>query len=982
MEGVPDHKPPRPSAQRCPRIPPQGEGALQAHRYELRDEGHFEWGHHVIWWSSSTPPENPVHESKVSAGGPDAGHRHLVARRSPERLCREGRSQHDTPHLRGPETLRGVESCHRHEEAQPTPAGPAVQASIHRRCSSPSPTQRLCHQDRPDGRLPSHRVQRGSAEVVRIRVEGSEVPVRSASLREPHEPVVAHACLEPNHPLSPPPGDQHRRVRGRHADPGRLGCQSEDGHSCNGQSAHRVGVAHQLRQKRPRAPTEDRVPGLHTRPFRMAGDRPPSVEAAPDCSRAQQGVQIPARPPEDLGQSRGPGDFGFESGASSSYLCQAGSHRDSVSGEQGRILDHHDIVTKGQRGSRNPGGVGETSQATPIHPTPDSGGSHGCVPAGDGSGPDESIEPASPRGYRVLVDESRKPRAHQRPGTPSGIPRTQEMGPNASEPGGVAQNGQHGSSFVCAQGHREGSGTEEAGEADRAPGATPQHHPGTVLHPVHRECSRRQGIPPGLPLDPATDRRCIGHHGPGGEAMALHLRRVTGDPSDPGIEGGADHPDMEISSVVAAPEERSARDGPHASTTHEHRTSCVCCQIRRHGTLELLFQEVLKVPDSHRALILPDRTARAMRPAYNRVRCHLLQSPQHQNVFSPAFTVAVLDAPTSLSPRPESVTSPFRRMMNWLWDLFTEPKSLSSKIFKEMTKERSTRPPRRAKATVNIKLLIERVAAPPPSSYLALRNKAILLYIVASGRRPHNASVARAPSASNIFGKKAICFTEFRAKNDGSRVGNFNFIPAASCEEIDPVHTFLQLFGCLEYQSLLADFIALTPLVDREMVPLFLYRVGRGPSKGSVRPLSADAISNVVSKWFEVAGVDKDARGNTVYPKFLRNTQSARMKIAQVPDVIRKLTCAWALTDVSDAFYFSDDGRPSQLTDFLLGLSDNPGISLGMSPESALASWLTPEICAMHPDAPLPSHEPNPVVRSSIEALVPKFRTGGRNLGT
>src|SRR3989338_3980171 len=179
MEGVPDHKPPRPSAQRCPRIPPQGEGALQAHRYELRDEGHFEWGHHVIWWSSSTPPENPVHESKVSAGGPDAGHRHLVARRSPERLCREGRSQHDTPHLRGPETLRGVESCHRHEEAQPTPAGPAVQASIHRRCSSPSPTQRLCHQDRPDGRLPSHRVQRGSAEVVRIRVEGSEVSVRS-----------------------------------------------------------------------------------------------------------------------------------------------------------------------------------------------------------------------------------------------------------------------------------------------------------------------------------------------------------------------------------------------------------------------------------------------------------------------------------------------------------------------------------------------------------------------------------------------------------------------------------------------------------------------------------------------------------------------------------------------------------------------------------------------------------------------------------
>src|SRR3989338_2540714 len=131
MEGVPDHKPPRPSAQRCPRIPPQGEGAPQAHRYELRDEGHFEWGHHVIWWSSSTPPENPVHESKVSAGGPDAGHRHLVARRSPERLCREGRSQHDTPHLRGPETLRGVESCHRHEEAQPTPAGPAVQASSH-----------------------------------------------------------------------------------------------------------------------------------------------------------------------------------------------------------------------------------------------------------------------------------------------------------------------------------------------------------------------------------------------------------------------------------------------------------------------------------------------------------------------------------------------------------------------------------------------------------------------------------------------------------------------------------------------------------------------------------------------------------------------------------------------------------------------------------------------------------------------------------
>jgi hypothetical protein len=306
----------------------------------------------------------------------------------------------------------------------------------------------------------------------------------------------------------------------------------------------------------------------------------------------------------------------------------------------------------------------------------------------------------------------------------------------------------------------------------------------------------------------------------------------------------------------------------------------------------------------------------------------------------------MLDAPTQATARPDTVTAPFQRTYNWLWALFHDQRLLMTKMTKEIVKSRSSRPPRRAKCSVDIKTLTTFIARVQLTDYMMMRDKAILLYLITSGRRPHNATVASTPLMHHIFPGKAILFQEFRAKNDGARVGNFNFVPAASVPALDPVATFIELFATEEFQALKADYITEHPLTPHDMIPLFLYRVTRGPQKGSVRQLSADAVSNIVARWFEKAGVARDPLGRLVHPKFIRSTQSSRMKIGQLPDVIRKLTCAWALTDVSDAYYFSDNGRPKGLTDFLLQITDDPGIHLGIPPTQALSLWITPESCA------------------------------------
>src|SRR3989338_11157306 len=158
----------------------------------------------------------------------------------------------------------------------------------------------------------------------------------------------------------------------------------------------------------------------------------------------------------------------------------------------------------------------------------------------------------------------------------------------------------------------------------------------------------------------------------------------------------------------------------------------------------------------------------------------------------------------------------------------------------------------------------------------------------------------------------------------------------------------IHLFNSSEFQQLYLDYRTQNPDVSQEVIPLFLYRLSRNyknAQKGEIRPLTADTISNIVAHWFNLAAVQTDVLQRAVHPKHIRNTQSTRMKIAQVLDVIRKLTCAWTIEDVSDAYYFGEIGRTKQLTDFLFRISDDPGISFGNSPTEAIKSWMTPESC-------------------------------------
>ena len=385
--------------------------------------------------------------------------------------------------------------------------------------------------------------------------------------------------------------------------------------------------------------------------------------------------------------------------------------------------------------------------------------------------------------------------------------------------------------------------------------------------------------------------------------------------------------------------------------------------------MESLFEQVLQVQPDVRRLILADRTAAQMKGAYALLRENVAAAPTCLSIFHPASTATILEKRTRAEnlttrgkepTRPQTVTSSYRRMLNWLWTLFNDQRSLLSKITKEVIKQRTLTPTKKGKPSVDIRTLIQFLSNYETTSFIDLRNKAILLYVLASGRRPSNAVCAMTPLQEDVFEGRGIAFTEFKSKNDGSRIGNVNFVTSASNEKIDPIGCFLSFFRTVEFQELLDDYRAQNPNVRVDMIPLFLYRVSRGTNNGQVRPLTADSVSNIIAKWFELAEIKTDKLRRKVHPKHIRNTQNARMKIAQVPEVIRKLTCAWALTDVADQYYFSDDGRPKQLTDFLLTISEDPGIRIGMDPVEALNNWITPESCTT---AESNRREQNSVVR-------------------
>jgi integrase len=359
--------------------------------------------------------------------------------------------------------------------------------------------------------------------------------------------------------------------------------------------------------------------------------------------------------------------------------------------------------------------------------------------------------------------------------------------------------------------------------------------------------------------------------------------------------------------------------------------------------LELLLETVLGISPASRDVVLPPRSLSSLQNVYGSLRALCLEATHHLDVFSVSFIAVLFQQVSAGLARPAYRCDELRRLINLLVTAFVKPMRLMPSISREVIRLGTSAFPALKKAFVDVPAIVRYLRSSPiPSDYLALRDRCILLYLLCSGRRPSNAVAARVPIPSNIWPDRAILFREMGAKNDPRRSGNYLLLDSASVPEVDPVGHFQRLFALPTFIELVQDYRSRHPGLPADLTPLFLYRVTRGNSVGHAVPLKADSCSKVVSRAFAAAGCSLDPMGTTVLPKFIRMTQYTRMRMANVPDVIAKLTGAWSVSDVGERYYFSPDGRPKGLTDFLLHLSDLPPISLAMNPAVAIESWLSP----------------------------------------
>jgi hypothetical protein len=348
-----------------------------------------------------------------------------------------------------------------------------------------------------------------------------------------------------------------------------------------------------------------------------------------------------------------------------------------------------------------------------------------------------------------------------------------------------------------------------------------------------------------------------------------------------------------------------------------------------------------------RRLVAPDRSLASLKNTFAQFKAALLATPHESDPFDLAFSARFMITVAEGCPRPAYRCSEARRLLGLLWTMHNQPHKLLSRVHGELIKTRTTEAPKRRKALVDTHKVIDHLAArDPPSSFLELRDLCIALYLLASARRPSNAAAARVPANDEIWPGRAILFREFGAKNDSARTGNCLLIDSASSPAVDPVRWFEAYLTHPEFVRLRDSFREENPLVPFDLTPLFLYRPNKGRFSNQTRQLSAERCSTIVRALLKQAGADRDPTGRKVCPRFIRRTQLSRMRLAGIPEVIIKTVGAWTISDVSDRHYFSDDGRPIGLTNFLFHLDETPSITVQSDPAEAVNNWLTPAALA------------------------------------
>src|SRR3989338_8234435 len=789
----------RATGKRCQGLPSESPKRPPEGSQQVGSRQHNSWSRNAVWWASPTTEQHSLSPILQLNKRTKPCHRSVVDGRHQQGLHQTREGKDDASHLRSTKIIGRIENRDRPPSTQQIPPRPALQASDNHGSRSSSIPPRILHQDRHNGRIPSRRVQQASPRMDGFHLERQDLQVSRHGLRESlisMAPITDHGSSNQNIETS---RSDTTDLRGRHINNVTNKSQMHKGHEEGIQTPDLTRMEHQLQQERSDPNPIDRISRVHPGYNGQSEDRHPQEETKGNQPRGGTNEPGFIHTPQVSSQSTGIDLIHLQSDTPSPSIHETTFDRAAEgSHEEQRLETHVHLVSPietGPGGSNQPNTV-STSQ---NHRPSDRGRDQDrCLPDRHGRCPSETIgENALPHtGIYGNPDEAEP--AYKRPRTQGSSRCDKEMGTTASGQDRSPEDGQHSCLVLCDETLRQDPYPTEVGDALDEAMYPQQNHSMPTIHNISTEFLGRQPIED---VREASDRASTsegnGGSRPGSSTIPEHSIHCEGTNHDEALTRCYSNSTMEVSSVVADAQQRGDRDEAGPSTAYCGKSTCAGCQVWRHGTVELLFQKVLGVDANTRSLILADRTANQLKNAYDLLRSHVQGGSQpHGLIFHPANMAAILDKATrsGQTARPETITAAFRRMLNWLWILFQDQKSLLAKISKEIIKTRTLTPKKKGKPTVDVKKLLECVASYPISSYLDLRNKVILLYRLASGRRPSNAARAMTPMREDVFPNLAIAFTEFRTKNDGSRVGNLNFIPAASVPEIDPVRCFITLF--------------------------------------------------------------------------------------------------------------------------------------------------------------------------------------------
>jgi len=219
---------------------------------------------------------------------------------------------------------------------------------------------------------------------------------------------------------------------------------------------------------------------------------------------------------------------------------------------------------------------------------------------------------------------------------------------------------------------------------------------------------------------------------------------------------------------------------------------------------------------------------------------------------------------------------------------------------------------------LNMKRLVQYLLDNPTTCHhpwLAIRNRAILLYTLVLGRRPCNASHALALEPRNRVGW-GLHVSELGAKGDRSRKGSSVFLQAIpSSPHLCPVKAIENYIGHPTTRQVYNNL----PAPGR---PLF---VQIEPGRSKTHRLSDATCSAVVANTFRQANVHLDELGRRVTPRDIRSyVYSLGLRSPLLKEPVLRHMLDWAQSSTADRHYLRGES-PLGWPAFVLGLIPRPG---------------------------------------------------------